>query len=293
MDESRTLTVFRASDGNNVRFEYHDALYNTADLARRYAKAGYPDRYVVFTERQATSSLTGSRLSEGEFEKGIFISCILRPSLFPSQAGLIGPLSTLALATALENHTKKKISIHWLNDIFCDGKKIGGCHIEGKFDGHTSYEYMIISFAVRLDSKNFPPLLTDMVKQVFEPANLSIGTVIAKNILNKFFTIYKDIRSASKYMEAYKNKLSLLNKKVRYISGDSKIPARVVDVDKQTGNLILKLRRGDLIKINSPTRFVTVKFFANPLFNFIAKIINSAAERMKRFHVKFLNSSKK
>ena len=265
MDESRSMTIFRASDGNNVRFEHHDALYNTADLARRYAKAGYPDRYVVFTEKQVTSSLTGSRLSEGEFEHGVFISCVLRPSLFPSQAGLIGPLSTLSLATALENHTEKKIGINWLNDIICEGKKIGGCHIEGKLDDHTSYEYMIVSFAVRLDDKNFPPLLTDMVKQVFEPSNRSVGTIIAKNILNKFFTIYKDIRSASKYMEAYKNKLVLMNKRVKYVNENLKTSARVVDLDKTSGNLVLKLKSGELVKVNSPTKIISIKFFADSI----------------------------
>lgn len=267
MEESRSLTVFKASDGNNIRFEYHDALYNTADLARRYAKAGYPDRYVVFSEKQATSSLTGSRLSEGEFDKGVFMSCILRPSLFPSQAGLIGPLSTLALATTLENHTKKKIGIHWLNDIFCEGKKIGGCHIEGKLDSHTSYEYMIVTFAVRIDDKNFPPLLKDMVMQTFDSTSVSIGTIIAKNILNKFFTFYRDIRSASKYMDAYKDKLNIINKKVKYLSNGTKISARVVDVDKQSGNLVLKLRTGDLMKVSSPTQFVPAKFYVAPIFN--------------------------
>ena len=285
MEESRSLTVFRASDGNNVRFEYHDALYNTADLARRYAKAGYPDRYVVFTEKQATSSLTGSRLSEGEFERGVFLSCILRPSLFPSQAGLIGPLSTLALATALENHTKKQIGIHWLNDIFCDGKKIGGCRIEGKLDNHTSYEYMIVTFGVRIDDKNFPPLLKDMVMKVFDSSSLSIGTIIAKNILNKFFTFYRDIRSASKYMDAYKNKLSIMNKKVKYINNGTKIPARVVDVDKPSGNLVLRLRTGDLIKVSSPTQFVPVKFYIDPIFDlkFNTKDFGSKIKRSFRF----------
>lgn len=261
MEESRSLTIFRASDGNNVRLEYHDALYNTADLAKRYAKAGYPDRYVVFTEKQATSSLTGSKLSEGEFERGIFISCVLRPSLFPSQASIIVPLSTLALATALESHTEKKIGINWLSTIICEGKKIGGCHADGKLNGdRTSYEYMIVSFAVRLDDKNFPPLLKDMIKKVFEPSNVSIGTIIAKNILNNFFNIYKDIRSSSQYMEAYKSRISLMNKKVKYISNDTRIKARIVDVDKQNGNLILKLKNGELIKVTSPKRFIPIHF---------------------------------
>jgi hypothetical protein len=42
----------------------------------------------------------------------------------------------------------KEIGIGWISDIFCDGVKIGGATIEGKLESRTSYEYLILSFAV-------------------------------------------------------------------------------------------------------------------------------------------------
>ena len=82
------LTSFRASDGNVVKIEHFKDLPSTVELAREYAIAGKADRYVVFAERQATSNIIGTRLSDGAYEKGIFMSIILRPAIFPSQAGL-------------------------------------------------------------------------------------------------------------------------------------------------------------------------------------------------------------
>ena len=145
-------TSFRDSDGNIIKFEYRDSLHSTTELAREYARSGYPDRYVIYTELQGTSSITRTKLPEGEMEKGIFISCILRPSIFPSQAGILGPLAAVALATALEEHTEKKIGIGWVSDVYCDGVRIGGAAIEGKLDNHAAYEYLIVSFAVRIAS---------------------------------------------------------------------------------------------------------------------------------------------
>ena len=143
-------TSFRDSDGNIIKFEYRDSLHSTTRLAREYARSGYPDRYVIYTELQSSSSITKTKLPEGEMEKGIFISCILRPSIFPSQAGILGPLAAVALATALEEHTSKKIGIGWVSDVYCDGVRIGGAAIEGKLDNHSAYEYLIVSFAVKL-----------------------------------------------------------------------------------------------------------------------------------------------
>lgn len=237
---------FRVSDGNTVKLEYRSSLPSTTNLARSYAIAGYPDRYVVFTEK-----LTGESNA-----KGLFLSCILRPSIFPSQAGVVAPLASVALATALEEHTTKKIGVGWVSDIYCDNVKIGGCSVEGKLDDYTSYEYMIVTFAVHLNDKNFPPRLSDMVKQVFEANNTSIAMIIAKTVLNKFFNIYREIKSPEKYMDIYASKFVLNGKKIKYIEDGKKRRGRIVEVDKKNCTLIVENGDGESIRINSPSSII-------------------------------------
>jgi BirA family biotin operon repressor/biotin-[acetyl-CoA-carboxylase] ligase len=251
--EDKRIVNVRASDGSTVKIEYREALPSTLELARKYAREGYPDRYVVFTERQASSAITGTKLSEGEYEHGVFISCILRPAFFPAQAGLVGHLSAVALVTALEEHTTKPLGLGWVSDVYCDGVRIGGCAVEGKLDSHASYEYMIVTLAVRLDNDNFPPRLTDMVRKVFESDNDSIPMIIAKTVLNKFFAAYISIKNPGKYMDAYSRKFLLYDKKIKYRSGDKRRRCRVVDVDKQTGLLIVETRQGVTETVKSPS----------------------------------------
>lgn len=249
----------RMSDGSTVKIEHRPYLDSTTSLARDYAKAGYPDRYVVFTELQSTSAITETKLSDAEFERGVFVSCILRPAFFPAQAGLLGPLSTVALLSALEEHTTKSLGIGWVNDIFCEGEKIGGCAIEGKLDSYSTYEYLIVSFAARTDDTNFPPRLTDMIRKVFESENESIGMLVAKNILNKFFAAYTSLKTPGKYMDIYKRRFILTGKKIKYLRDGKKKVCRVIDVDKDTCTLVAEVAGGEKIKITSPSAVIIPK----------------------------------
>lgn len=250
------VTAYRASDGNVVKIEYFKDLPSTTELAREYALAGKPDRYVVFAERQATSSIIGTRLSDGSYEKGIFISIILRPSIFPSQAGLLGPLATTALVSAFEEHTTKSAGIGWVSSVICDGQKIGGCSIEGKLNDYSSYEYLIVSLALKLDDKIFAPRLTDMIRAVFDDESPSVSMLIARTVLNKFFTVYKDIKSPSKHMDFYKQKFCYYGKSVKYILDGKKHVGKIADVDKKTCTLIINGSGGEVFHATSPSSII-------------------------------------
>lgn len=252
MQENKNITSFRVSDGNTVKLEYRNRLASTTTLAREYAKAGYPDRYAVFTEQQLSSHITTAHSVDGEFDNGLFISLILRPSVFPSQAGLIGPLSAVAFASALEEHTDKKISIGWISDLFCDSRRIGGCAVEGKLGNSTSYEYMIVTFAVKLNATNFPPRLTDMVRKVFEPDNASVAMIIAKTVLNKFFEVYRDLKTPEKHMDAYEKRFALTGCKIRYTTDGKKRRCTVLGIDKATCSLLIETSEGIKDTLTSP-----------------------------------------
>lgn len=255
------IISFKVSDGSTVKLEYSDALHSTLELARKYAKAGYPDKYVIFTEKQAKSSITDGKKTSFDYENGIFLSCILRPTFFSSQASLLGPLSAVALCTALEEHTTNKPGIGWVSDIYCNGKKIGGCAIEGKLTDYTFYEYLIVTFYVKTDEENFPARMSDMVKKVFESGNLSVGMIIAKSILNKFFTVYSSCKSPEKFMDIYKQKFMLYGKKIKYLSNGKKRSCRVVDVSKETCALLVEAS-SDFFEITSPRSVIIPNKFS-------------------------------
>jgi len=254
MGEGKHQTIkFRSFDGGISQIECHSSCTSTAALAKAYAIAGYPDRYVVFSREQTEIGYQGEKLSDGQSAKGLFLSCILRPSMFPSQAGQLRILSSVALITALEEHTTKKLGISWVSDIFCEGRRIGGVNIEGKLDNYSSYEYIIVTFSVKLTEKNFPPRLSDMLKKVFESENSSLELILAKAILTKFYPLYFNIRSSAKFMDIYKMKFLLRGYSAKYVKDGKRIRCKVQNIDPDTGALLLQFKDGKVISVSTPT----------------------------------------
>ena len=254
---SQNVISVRAHDGSVVKFETHSALQSTLKLARHYAKLGYPDRYVVFAEGK--KKIDDTVRSRGEAERGIYMSCILRPSIFPSQAALISSLATVAATTALEEHTEKSLGIGWVSKIYCEGNFIGDVSIEGKLDNFTTYEYMIITFSFVLSEENFPARLTDLVKQVFENGHSSVLAIIAKNILNKFLPLYSNIKNSSKFMDIYEEKFILRGQKIRYIRDGKKHSCRVIGIDRASGSLVAEDSGKNTVRIATPNSVIIPK----------------------------------
>ena len=242
----------RASDGSAIRIEHHGELENTAALAREYAEKDYPDRYVVFTEKRIRRDVEGKVKGVDE---GIFISLILRPSIFPSQATLLAPLSAVALAQGLEEHTESSLGIGWVGNLYCNGRLIGKSGIEGKLDSFKSYEYLIISFSCVLDKQSFPHRISDLIKKVFSEEKTSVPLIITLDILNKFFLHYKSLKSPSKFMDAYRQKFILRGTRVAYTDQSGKKRRyKVIGVDPKTCALMLEGRDKKVFLASLPQR---------------------------------------
>ncbi|MBQ8381220.1 MAG: hypothetical protein IJY18_04925 [Clostridia bacterium] len=252
--------IMRTQEGKILHLECHSTVGSTHELARSYAKFGYTDGYVVFSEKQTKLNSLGEELADGSEERGVYLSCILRPSIFPSQAGFLGAMSAVALISALEEHTTKKLGIGWISDIFCEGRKIGTTTVEGKLDSHLAFEYVIISFSVKLTESDFPPRLSDLIKKVFESESSSIPLIIAKNILSKFFNLYpKRIKSSDKFMDVYKKKFILSDYHTRYYEDGKKRKCKILGVDSHDGRLIIETANGSLKHISGTRGIILPK----------------------------------
>lgn len=254
---SHYVTTMRGADGSVIKLECHDALPSTSRLAKQYAKLGYPDRYVVFAEGKKQMDSDGKY--RGDIEPGIYMSCILRPSIFPSQASLISSLSAVAMATALEEHTTRNIGIGWVSKIYCEGRLIGDVTIEGKLDNFTSYEYIVITFSATLSNEDFPPRLTDLIRKVFESDNSSVYVIIAKTILNKFFPLYSNIKNHTKFMDIYRQKFIMRGQKVRYASSEGRQTCKVLGVNQDDCSLMVEDSHKKIINIYTPNKVTVPK----------------------------------
>lgn len=243
-------TSIRTSDDSIVTLECHDRLDSTVALAREYAKNGYPDRYAVIAEYDT---------EKGQDKRGIYISLILRPSFFPSQAGLLSSLSAVAFVTALEDYTTKRLGIGWVSNIYCEGKSFGGITIEGKLDNFMTYEYIIVNFSATLSEENFPPRITDLIKKVFESDSTTITSIIARSVLSKFFPIYANIKNTAKFMNVYRKKFILYGVKIKRIVDGKKTTCKVLSFNNNDCSLLVETKDGTVEKITKPASVIIPK----------------------------------
>ena len=245
-----STTNIRATDNSIVTLECHDRLESTAALARKYANEGYPDRYAVASEYN---------LEKGEEKAGVYISLILRPSFFPAQAGLLSSLSAVALVSALEDYTTKRLGIGWVSNVYCEGKQFGGINIEGKLDDFLTYEYIIVNFSATLSKESFPPRLTDLVKKVFEGEKTTITSIIARSILSKFFQLYANMKNTAKFMNVYRKKFILFGVKIKRISEGKKTTCRIISINNNDCSLLVENKDGSTEKITTPASVIIPK----------------------------------
>ncbi len=256
----KTISTYREADGGMITLESHTSLKSTAILAREYAKQGYPDRYVVYTER-LTKLKTAKKNVEVDAEAGLFMTCILRPSIFPSQASMLGAMSAAAAVSALEEHTDKHLGIGWVSDIYCEGTRIGKVSIEGKLDDYTTFEYILVSFECRMSKTNFPHKLGDMMNAVFSQDQMTVTKIIAKDVIARFFKLYASIKTPAKFMSEYTDRFALRGKRVKYKVGQKWKSYKVLTVDSASGALVLDNGRDGEIRVTSPALIMTPKKF--------------------------------
>lgn len=250
------VLTFRVADGNVIQLEQYDTLPSTVTLAREYAKNGYPDKYVVFSQKQGVAENAEEKKRKEVVEEGIFMSCILRPSFFPSQSGFLGVLTALSMIDALSAHTDHKLGLGWVSDVYCEGRKFASASFEGKIDSHSSYEYLIVSFKILLQEENFPPRMTDIVRRIFEEDSSSLSLMIAKNVLSKFFSLYPYVKTPEKFMEAYQRKFILRGVRTKYLSPTKTISCRILGVDAESAKLIVELPGGEIEQISSRSQII-------------------------------------
>lgn len=246
----RSYSTVKVGNGTTIKIEYRNFAESTASIAREYAQHGYPDKYVIVTENQASTTLTGTNIKAGSLDHGIFMSLVLRPSFFPEQAASLDPISVVAFAQVLEKYTSKQLGISWVSDIFCDGVKIGGTKIEGKLKDTEAYDYIIITFAAKLDENDFPPRLKESVRKVFTKNNLPNGLMIAKTVLDNFFKAYTNVQSIENAIKQYENKFILKGIKIKYLHKKMLRAGTVIGIDKDTFSLTVKPTFGEQTNIS-------------------------------------------
>jgi BirA family transcriptional regulator, biotin operon repressor / biotin---[acetyl-CoA-carboxylase] ligase len=135
---------------------------STNDLVWREAIHNYPEGLVITADSQTQGRGRQGRVWQSPASLGLYASVLLRPPWPITQAARLTIITSLAIAQALENISGTRLQIKWPNDLFYQGKKLGGILTEVQGD-LESIRFAVVGFGLNLhhQANDFPPELRD------------------------------------------------------------------------------------------------------------------------------------
>ncbi|HUL39980.1 MAG TPA: biotin--[acetyl-CoA-carboxylase] ligase [Methanomassiliicoccales archaeon] len=127
-----------------------DEAGSTNDVAKGYGKTGEPEGLVVLAGRQTAGK---GRMGRGwsSPEGGLYVSVLLRPKMRSQDLLRMTVFSCVPVAKAIEEVCDQDVRIKWPNDLFLNGRKVGGILVEGVSKG-AAIEFVVIGVGLNVNS---------------------------------------------------------------------------------------------------------------------------------------------
>lgn len=141
------------------KYVYAEELASTNSLGYELAEKGEPMGTVIVADRQTAGRGRKGRSWESP-EGGLWFSLLLRPAFTPQEAASLTTVTAVGICRGLMYYPGLGAEIKWPNDIFADGKKIGGILSEMKVD-NNKLAYAVIGIGINISAGELSADLRD------------------------------------------------------------------------------------------------------------------------------------
>jgi BirA family biotin operon repressor/biotin-[acetyl-CoA-carboxylase] ligase len=230
--------------------EIHDNLNSTNSYLMERSQNNAPSGFVCFAEHQTAGKGRRGRQWVSPFGSNIYLSILWR-----FQQGGIASTSGLSLAMgvavirALKQLNINEVGLKWPNDIYSQGKKLGGILIEvsGEADGPCS---AVIGLGLNLflpetQAQSIAQAWTDLTKITGE--NPLIRNNLAGAVLNHILSIVNGFEQVGikAYLDEWRNYDCLKGQMATLFIGQQQIKGIVEGID-DNGLLLIKRADGSI-----------------------------------------------
>ena len=200
--------------------------------ARRRALEGAAEGTVVVAEEQTAGKGRPGKTFFSPAATGLYLSIVLRPTSAADRGQFITCAAAVACAQAIEQVTGAESLIKWVNDIYCDGRKVAGILTEGVVDMESGrFEHAVLGMGVnvRVPATGFPSEIADVAGAVCDEAVGVLRSRLAAEMLARFWSLYENLPDRSFYDE-YRRRCFLLGQPIVVTRNGSRVRARAVDL---------------------------------------------------------------
>lgn len=224
-----------------LSFELYDCVDSTNRLAKERAANGAAEGLVILSDTQTAGRGRLGRTFCSPAGTGLYMSVVLRPVLPAEKALLITTAAAVAVCRAIERVSDRKAQIKWVNDVYCDEKKVCGILTEAAFAGdNMAYAVLGIGINVRDPEGGFSCEIADIATSVYGGRG-GDRCALAAAVLDAFFEEYARL-SEEHHVQEYRDRSCLIGKAITVKAPTGDCAATALGVDEQCRLLV---RYGD------------------------------------------------
>ena len=221
--------------GKNIIFK--DTIGSTNVFLKRLAEEGASEGTVVIADEQSAGL---GRLGREWFSKkgeNLLFSVLLRPRLPPSKLFVVTMIFALAGIDAIKETSGLNAMIKWPNDIYIDGKKIGGILAEfSVVQGVVQHLVLGMGLNVNWNPEMERTLLYPTSNIFAESLKKVSREVILVNLLKRLEVSYcelgRDMKAAKGFYEKWNQKSLIFGKAVVIETGKERIEGKATRIDR-------------------------------------------------------------
>lgn len=140
---------------------YFERLGSTNDKLAELARGGAPEGTAIVSETQTAGRGRHGNAWYSPPGMGLYLSVLLRPSLPAIRLSGLTLALGLSAARAVEQCSPARIMLKWPNDLFCNGRKIGGVLTE------SPGEFLAAGIGINANNELIPLEICDTASSIY------------------------------------------------------------------------------------------------------------------------------
>lgn len=233
--------------------------YNKVDstniIAYELAKKGVKEGTVILADEQVKGKGRQGRHWSSPSKGGIYMSCILRPSIAPSEISRITLLAAVAVAQAIRDFSSLEVTIKWPNDIMIAQKKLCGILTEMKAE-QDSVDFVVLGIGINVNTaaKHLPKGATSVREELASyGGKINLSRVeLTKKVLERIEEYYNlmKIEGFEPIIDIWKDLSVMIGSRVKVSVHGKTFEALAHDINPD-GALVVRMESGVLEKVSS------------------------------------------
>jgi BirA family transcriptional regulator, biotin operon repressor / biotin---[acetyl-CoA-carboxylase] ligase len=222
----------------------------TVDSTNTYllglARHGEPEGIVVVADHQAAGRGRLGRVWEAPPGSSLLVSVLLRPGrrVRLAQAHLLTAITAMAAADACRAVAGILPELHWPNDLWVEGRKVGGILAETDLAG-DELAAVVVGLGLNVNwPDEFPGELADIATSLNHLAGHAIDADrLLDTILSELGVRYRRLLASPVAAAGeYRLRCATVGQNVRALTGDGEVVGRAIDVTDE-GHLVIDTGR--------------------------------------------------